>query len=596
MLSVFDNPVWCRAIFKHLLTNPELIQKFSFRSEYFNKELERLFDVVHSYLNKNEGTVYSLNVIYAAYFDYIMPDLRPIYYADDKTIYGQDQLDKLTHILTTLRSLYDAIEESYSTLSPIFIEEKLKELVQQAVITKRLLEQQTAYLILNKDCESTDDFVNKMAIEYDRIERTYAMPDVQSDIYLDVFDNRLRVEIDDSTFPSMISPLNEYLVGGFRKQAVYGFLTKTGAGKSTLLITLASDALRQGHNICYVNLEMNNHEVSSNIMSALSEKKTYKDILHNLTNDAFMDDLKNEIGAYTTNHFTIINNSSDVKCDFKWLKKKVKSVEKELSKKTNTDYKFDFIMIDYLYLMETVRSLYKNSRTDEMYRQLAIEMHKFCQEENYCGITVFQGNRGAEAKINAGERITLADGADSYGAFRDIDYAFSIQRDKERDGILIDRLKSRQYDGTKNEMIFVPYSSFGRKYESMLAEFVEIEDDVQAVKRGRPVGSRNRQYEIEVKDVLEADRSLIRNMPLGTIMGVCNESEKVKNTTFDKLKSICAENGWSYMTKDDFQNPDYAAMRNQVKRAIDLALHKNETPGRVIMSNDINISGKDLFE
>ena len=418
------------------------------------------------------------------------------------------------------------------------------------------------------------------------------MPDVQSDTYMDIFDSRLRVEIDDSTYPSMISPLNEYLVGGFRKQAVYGFLTKTGAGKSTLLITLASDALRQGHNICYVNLEMNNHEVSSNIMSALSEKKTYKDILHNLTNDAFMDELKNEIGAYTTNHFTIINNSSDVKCDFKWLKNKIKSVEKELSKKTNTEYKFDFIMIDYLYLMETVRHLYKNSRTDEMYRQLAIEMHKFCQEENYCGITVFQGNRGAEAKINAGERITLADGADSYGAFRDIDYAFSIQRDKERDGILIDRLKSRQYDGTKNEMIFVPYSSYGRKYESLMAEFVEVEETESKKTPGRP----KKQYLINILDVLNEDRSLILNMPLGTLVTACNKSEKVEKTTIEKLRGTCIANGWSYMTKDNFDNPDYAYMRSQVERAIDNALKKKETPGRIIMSNDINISGKDLFE
>lgn len=131
MERVFINPVWCRAIFKHLLVNPELIKKFNFRSEYFTKELDTLFDAVNYYLSKHEGTVYSLNVVYAAYFDKIKPDMRHVYYADDKSVYGQENVDKLYHILTTIRALYDAIEESYSTLSPIFIEEKLKELVQQ---------------------------------------------------------------------------------------------------------------------------------------------------------------------------------------------------------------------------------------------------------------------------------------------------------------------------------------------------------------------------------------------------------------------------------------------------------------------------------
>lgn len=595
MIIIQNNPVWCRAIFKLLLTQRDLIAKYNFRPKYFPKELSRLFEVMDDYMDRNPGTEYSQKLIEAAYFDRVRPELRDVYYADeqDKPVHGKDRVDMLNQTLCVISSLYISIEEAYSNLTTEFIEDRLDELVKQCSIFYKLEDYMTAYTQLSSECQTTDEYVNKMNDCFERAARDYQIPDVHTDVYMDIFDERLRVEIDDRTYPSMIYPLNEYLVGGFRKQAAYGFMTKTGGGKSTFLVTIASDAIRQGCNVCYVNLEMNDYEVSSNIMSALSEKHSYKEIIRNMKDDALWTDLKSEIGCYVNNHFSLINKSADRKCDMKWLRNKLKSVEQDLSKETGTDYKFDMVFVDYLNLMEPVKSMMRNSRSDEMYRQLAVEFHNMCQDEKYCGITVFQTNRGAESKIRAGERIGLDDISDSIKAINDLDGCFSIQRDTERDGILIGKCKVRQYDGVRDDLIFVPYNSFSRRYDSVESEFVEtvsVTDSEGNTKRGRP----KKEFDITVMDVLEAVPSLSSKIPLGTIVNACNSSDKVEKTTYDKMSNRFNELGWRIVTKDDFEKPDWAALKSEVMSAIEVALNKKHSKNLNIA--EVKISGEELFK
>lgn len=81
-----------------------------------------------------------------------------------------------------------------------------------------------------------------------------------------------------------------------------------------------------------------------------------------------------------------------------------------------------------------------------------------CQVNNWCGITVFQTNRSGEENQEMGKAIGFSNFGDSYASNRDIEYLFSFRRSKEKGGIILNCLKTRSYDGEKEE--------FTMKYET----------------------------------------------------------------------------------------------------------------------------------
>ena len=604
MEKVSLNEVWCAAIFRFAIENPELIERYKLRSEYFPNNLGKLFGIIKKYYLDVYGSVqYSKKLLEEAFFTYERTDLRSIYITGDTAGLPPAKINDYNNCLFVLQSLYDATK--CETLGNDFIEAKMRDLVVEQSIICKQMDMTSALMIYEKEDMTSDEYVMKVKQLQDELDRKYQLPESGSKtIITDIFnDDRLKVKVDTRKFPALISPLNEYLTGGFRAQATYGFLTKTGSGKSTLLITLAADFLRTGQNVAFVNLEMNDYEVTSNIISALSDVKSYEDVLQNLTNDAFISECHDEVGCYVDNHFAYIGWSSEDKCDMKWLKEQLKKTEEEIAKKTdNPDFKFDIVLIDYLFLMEPSQKMMRNARSDEKYTQLAREVHKVSQEEGYCVITVFQSNRGAESKLNNGGVITLDDSGDSYGANREIEYCFGIQRDMDKNGILINRLKSRHYDGDKTDLVFVPYDRRGRRYDSMNAEFVPVDEYIGSGDEETPKKKKGRQAKypdgLRIEELLEKYPKF-SEYPAGLIYSAFNKCDFVVKTNYkytkDALTSLCLP----VRNKDDVPAYfDYNKAEEEIKKAVEECLAERHGKPKLMIGDEsiVKISGNGLFD
>ena len=486
MIEVLSNNDWCLCIFRYLLKNPDEHDNLNFRSEYFegkNPEtrLPKLYDSVRKMITELEFE-YSYKTLEIAFFEYVETDLKQAYYCDD--IVDKTVADRMRIAKEQIKNIYNTSETLGSSVSDDFWREKAEELCMQQSMVCKFRELQTAYVTYLSDPNiTTRDCYNNISNVYKRCEEKYKEPCNASNIYTSFFNKNLLRKVSEEVYTTSIYHLDKFMSGGWHKQTVTGFLTKTGGGKSTILFTLAANALKTGKNIAFINLEMEDHYVNANIMSAISKRYDYKTILNNLTDENIINDLQQEFSQMNLGQYTLISDRNDdikVSPDMSWLDNKIKNAENKISKEINKeDFKFDIIFIDYLYLMNASKRLLKSARTDELYRQITIEAHKYAQDNDYCVVTVFQGNRGAEQKLSQNQRINLADTGDSYGAMRDIEYVFSIERysdiTNDKDGILITPLKTRHYDGEYCS-IYLPYKSSNRCYDSRFSEIIEFEE------------------------------------------------------------------------------------------------------------------------
>lgn len=70
---------------------------------------------------------------------------------------------------------------------------------------------------------------------------------------------------------------------GYRKGDVHIISAETGAGKSALALNIIADMLQQGRNVCYVNTELSDEEITARMLSILNRKNkaiNINDIMH----------------------------------------------------------------------------------------------------------------------------------------------------------------------------------------------------------------------------------------------------------------------------------------------------------------------------
>lgn len=258
-----------------------------------------------------------------------------------------------------------------ATLEDSFLDEKAAELAYNGWLIAR--EQETIAMIkANEDDEPSSKIVLKcdeIAEKYEKIR-----PCSTSNVVFSPFDRRLRIKVDQQVMQSTISELDKYMCGGFQKRTLAGFLTTTGGGKSTLLFTLAGNMLRQGYNVAFVNLEMNDYEVNSRIISAALQDDMYTDILYNLTDDEFMEELERKWNNKIKGVYTLISSTSNddpyQKYDAKWLQNVLINTENKISKSRGKEFNFDIVIIDYLFLMKPIAFGNKNERNDQTFQRL----------------------------------------------------------------------------------------------------------------------------------------------------------------------------------------------------------------------------------
>ena len=589
MLNVAKNSEWVKAIFRLLMTRRELHGQFNFQPEYFNdtefgKNLAKLYYPLRSLVfDKNIGWTYKALEI--AYFEHLEPELKNVYQGENN---DAEQKAALQQRFNQIQSLFDSIEYAFASLSEEFIEDKLRIMCRAGSITSRLMKYYSVIQTYAMEDRDDDEVLDDIEKSMGDIDAKYLAPGTTQKRHIGFFDESLRVEITDIAYPTMMQPLNYMLKGGFKSQTLTGFMTRTGGGKSTILLTIAADAIRQGQNVYMLNMEMNDYDVNNIMLSTLSGRPI-DEIEKYLTNAQYMSRLQDYFDkTYKGHFFQTARTGLESAVTMKDLQNDIRSAERECAKKFDkSDFKFDLVIIDYLYLMQPVGRLLKNARSDEKYKSLVREAHDFALSEKYAVITVFQTNRGAEQKLRSSQMITADDLADSYSGLSDIDNMFMlashyVDRETGEDGCLITDIKIRKmYDGPK-KYFFMKYDSQHCVYDSANAKPVDIEDESEDDAKTKK--SKQLKYEISTVDVLKANPSLVA-VPCGVIQIVLRE---YKISRASRVKEEMEALGWTPKTIKN----DYAHIEsNQEKKEQQIAIWKKQVMDAIQKTRDMKATG-----
>lgn len=280
-------------------------------------------------------------------------------------------------------------------------------------------------------------------------------------VFSDLFDERLAVKVDEQYVSTGIEPFDMYLTGGLMKKTLTGIQAATGKGKTTMLLTIGCNILKQGYNVCFVNLEMNENEFNNNILSGLSDKFSYTDIKtnNNLDNPEFRRELKDEIKSKNIGETCLIINRTG-----KYEPMSPELIEEfVLEEEERRGIKFDVILIDYLFLLKTANKINYTQQSYEFLQKVTQESHMMSQNNNWAVLSVFQENR-------EGYKNTDKSGADgmsgSFNSLHDMDNYFKFHQDPGRDNVIIVKpIKLRQYGGIKKNTEFImEYSPIKKIY------------------------------------------------------------------------------------------------------------------------------------
>ena len=623
MYRINTNPTTCRCIFKALLTDQDFRNEIVFHPHYFvgyekrlvvtqdtdpsnylsNTLLYQLYKPMCRLIDE-EMCDYSLQTIYRAYFTIVRPEFSN-YYGNSQAL-SPDVQSGISLLKDMLNSLYNSTETEFASANIESVKKNAYEMVrQEAMITVQ--GKCSEFASYNFEDVSLDDLTKVYTQTSDACTTLIESVSNDSGEYDDFFDPRLLVKIDSRIYPTGIEPLNFMLSGGFNSQTLTGFFTTTGGGKSTLLFTLMCDALKRGQNVYFVNLEMNDYEVNANLLSGLTGRPR-AEILENLTDSGYMGDLEKEIESLHLGSHNIFSNRkkiiSQAPVNFNTLRTAIHQKEKSISRRTGVDFRYNLIIVDYLYLMDTI------SRTDNMQlyqqrKQLMVEAHDFAQSEEYAVISVFQANRQAAAKMTAGVEITSEDIGDSYSALSDIDNMFVCQRkfDEEtgKSGIMVTDVKIRQmYEGEKRHF-FIPYNFKLHVYDSFDAKYISPSVYDVDYKSKSP-----KKFEIDLSDVLDLNPEL-KDVCGGVISNTCvniNRGDDIHVAKYSSqyIHEEFEKRGWKVKTKKDYpENVDFNDMAKVVVDAINKTIDAKKgklQPAKDVKIGDdeVKITGNGLFD
>jgi len=607
-----SNTAQIGAIFKYFITDPEGRETQINPVYFIGEEKRHVVDQIDDYqkwsvqmmcyklfspvkkLVVEKGLDYTLNTFKIAYYHDVN---NKLYEAYTHPLNVEKNVQDVMRIIDEkLKSFYQNTMTASAELSEIFIKEAANDMIsEEALIAKSyrhaLLSKE---FITNTDLE-TPDIVELYNTRSREIDREFEVTTNSLNMFVGFRDKRLLIDIDDTIHPTLIQPLNRMLRGGLHSQTLTGFASLTGTGKSTMLFTLAADALKCGQNVCFVNLEMNDPDVYAIMMSALSGFPC-DEILKNLTNASYMDKVWEKIDSLHIGTFALASNrGKSIPCDMTLLRNDIKSREKMISYQTGKEFRFDVVLIDYLYLMTPVRRVTSNMQRDQIYKQLVIEAHEFAQNDRYAVVSVFQLNRGAASKVKSGDDFFMDDLAESFGALSDIDNMFVMKKDG--DGTIVTDVKIRKmYTGDK--IYFkLPYLEDNCVYDSAQAKIIDrtiIQDD-----EDENSGRFKKRFGVTLSDVLDAEPKL-KDVWSKWICEVCKDNGNVSCVGTKYLYPEFSKRGWDTHAKNEFTPEQIEEQKKLIEDAIEKAynISKNkERPAKdVLLDSDfVKITGQDEF-
>lgn len=243
--------------------------------------------------------------------------------------------------------------------------------------------------------------------------------DFSFDEGLDFFNPESHKQYTSSTFSSGYPFIDTVLGGGFSAKALYVFMGMPKVGKSLWLGNLGAQAVKSGHNVAILSLEMTDRKyvkrIGSNILGIhISEY-----------NDSSSDDqlIKKKLSSVTYDNLKVPGHLL-VK-EFPTSQASVNDIERYLKKvEEMRGIKFKVVIVDYINIMKN----WRNPNSENTYmkiKQIAEDLRGMAMNNSWSIITATQTKQG---DFDASD-LSINSAAESSGLVATVDGMFGIIQD-----------------------------------------------------------------------------------------------------------------------------------------------------------------------
>ena len=243
--------------------------------------------------------------------------------------------------------------------------------------------------------------------------------DFSFDEGLDFFNPENHQQLTQNTFSTGYPFIDTVLGGGFSSKALYVFMGMPKVGKSLWLGNLAAQAVRSGHNVAILSLEMTDRKyvkrVGANLLGIPVGNYT----------EAAEDDqtIKKKLGSMAFDNLRVPGHLM-IK-EFPTSQASVNDIERYLRKvEENKGIKFKVIIVDYINIMKN----WRNANSENTYmkiKQIAEDLRGMAMNNNWSIVTATQTKQG---DFDASD-LSINSAAESSGLVATVDGMFGIIQD-----------------------------------------------------------------------------------------------------------------------------------------------------------------------
>jgi|694.fasta_scaffold90813_3 KaiC/GvpD/RAD55 family RecA-like ATPase len=243
--------------------------------------------------------------------------------------------------------------------------------------------------------------------------------DFSFDEGLDFFNPDNHQQLTQNTFSTGYPFIDTVLGGGFSSKALYVFMGMPKVGKSLWLGNLAAQAVRSGHNVAILSLEMTDRKyvkrVGANLLGI--PVSTYT--------EAAEDDqiIKKKLGSMAYDNLRVPGHLM-IK-EFPTSQASVNDIERYLRKvEENKGIKFKVVIVDYINIMKN----WRNANSENTYmkiKQIAEDLRGMAMNNNWSIVTATQTKQG---DFDASD-LSINSAAESSGLVATVDGMFGIIQD-----------------------------------------------------------------------------------------------------------------------------------------------------------------------
>jgi hypothetical protein len=299
--------------------------------------------------------------------------------------------------------------------------------------------------------------------------------------------------------------IDRKLYGGVNRGELMIFAAASGGGKSLFLQNLALNWANEGHNVCYVSLELSEELCSMRLDSMLTGMNT-KDVFKNVGDV----ELKVKMQGKKSGALQIVQLKNGINVN------DLTAYLRELEIKTGT--KFDCMLVDYLDLMHPAGVKVDPSNLFIKDKYVSEELRNFAVENNLLFATASQLNRSAVEEVEF-DHSHISGGLSKIQTADNVIGIFTSQAMRERGRYQIQFMKTRSSSGV-GQKVDLAFDVEGLRITDL------DEDDTSAVSNTTAIYDKLKKQSTVTAKVKDQEQA--------------NENSKVSDNldSFNKLRSI----------------------------------------------------------